>query len=158
MTTRTTLAGVRAEAIRAIAALIPRSHSEQYRFRARTDGQTYGREIEEAAGADMTRLFEIYAAEHVPGQFGYTTDWWGAGTIAPTYRMEIRLLYPDRPDWIENAADDCDLIAGWLRANPSAVPGCQLRVIEGEPAITAMVDEPWRIYRLSMFALLDVAA
>jgi hypothetical protein len=155
-TTRTALKGARGEIVAAVTAFIPRSHATQFRFRVRSDDEMYLRPIRECAGAGAERLCEVSAPIHVEGANGHATAWVGSGTVAPTYEMEIRMLYPSTPSWAENAADDAERLRDYLFRTASVVDGVQFRDPLWPPTDEAMTLEPWFLKTIRVQVLLDV--
>lgn len=155
-TTRTALIGARNEIIAAVLSVMPRSHSTQFRFRARSDEEMYLRPIRECAGAGAERLFEVSEPIHVEGANGHATAWVGSGTVAPTYEMEIRLLYPSEPTWAANGADDAEMIRNKLFSTQSVVDGVQFRDPFWPPTDERLETEPWTIKTIRVQVLLDV--
>jgi hypothetical protein len=155
-TTRQALTAVRTEIEEGVLALMPRGRGGEFRFRARRDEEMEMRSIRECAGAGAERLFEVGAGEHVEGRFGRTSDWIGCGTVAPTYSLALRILYPDTPSWRDDANDDAEQIRNWSLVQVTAAPGCALRVADWPPTDEAFETEPWFIKTMVFSALLDV--
>lgn len=154
-TTRQALRGLREQVAASLKEMIPRVQKGK-RFRERTETEQQARDIADCTGAGAERLFDFSPARHVEGIAGRASDWFGSGTVAPTYRIDIQILYPRSPLWDDARADDEQQIAQLMRALPPAVPGVGLRVIEGFAEVELLDDKPWVVARLPLYTVLDV--